>query len=671
MFYNVSFRWSDSVFCSNIASADSADDVRAYYGAKYTHVTVTECSAREVESARERGKPVRVIRPQPVEIQPAEAPAQTQTAEPAEDPAQAQPEAPAEDPAPQAFQVGDVVEIAGAYFKTKNGFYFVKSVDATRDGYTLQPVGKSGKVRQGCEFWPLSSYVSDPVKRSAARAHDRENARITPAPQIPRGEIAQHFRSLAAQAREQAEKDLYDGWQNDADRQNARAAEFDAVADRLGAPQTLPEPAEAPALRIYWNGLRVHGGDLIPCRFYAHPDNDEITITGRNYERLPREFFDVRNDSDPYTDYFDSDRADVAPSHPLYRYVAYALKKALAHDYKTDAASCDRSASKTRAPGLRAQLAHRAQEARDKLAALDLGTDPGQPTAEDLAAVEAMKTAEENAKKEREHAEELARREKYLAERAEGRRYCESVAEAHPIEDGAPVVRIPWTESAALASLTVPDEGSPVVLPDLGQPLPLSVAAAEIIFSHFDKLRATEGRGYDKTDFIIEYTDPATGELSTYSGRYDLGDNDGGLIAHLRGYADHLETIKPDIYDDANACREEIARIRKLADYLEGFTASGRVISVDFAPGFREALQAIADRKKARRDAARETLAAVEQMTPDELAAAVALCDPSTDDGRAVAAVFFRALDKLDHARAVALFADWIRGGSEGGAAHA
>ena len=60
------------------------------------------------------------------------------------------------------------------------------------------------------------------------------------------------------------------------------------------------------------------------------------------------------------------------------------------------------------------------------------------------------------------------------------------------------------------------------------------MAAAEIVLSHYDRQTSQEqNRSYYKTEFLIEYTGE-DGQPCTYERRYDLGDNDGGLVAHVR-----------------------------------------------------------------------------------------------------------------------------------------
>lgn len=56
-YYNVSFKYSESVYCSNIAHAESVEDVERHYN-RYPWVKVTEASEHDVKNALERGEPV-------------------------------------------------------------------------------------------------------------------------------------------------------------------------------------------------------------------------------------------------------------------------------------------------------------------------------------------------------------------------------------------------------------------------------------------------------------------------------------------------------------------------------------------------------------------------------------------------------------------------------------
>lgn len=66
-YYNVSFEYSDGVYCANIAHAETAADVETHYSSKYEWVKVSPAADYEVEEARRRGKPIIEVDPQPVE----------------------------------------------------------------------------------------------------------------------------------------------------------------------------------------------------------------------------------------------------------------------------------------------------------------------------------------------------------------------------------------------------------------------------------------------------------------------------------------------------------------------------------------------------------------------------------------------------------------------------
>lgn len=258
-------------------------------------------------------------------------------------------------------------------------------------------------------------------------------------------------------------------------------------------------------------------------------------------------------------------------------------------------------------------------------------------------------TEDERQDRERkEQEEQAAKDEEFRREQDEARAFIEQTASAHPIQEGAPVVTIEWSEHPAFYSW---EDGE----------LKLSVAAAEMVLRHFDEERAeknaAEGHGgYYKTSFSIEYT-ADDGERHTYEGRYDLGDNDGGLIAHIRAFAESKK--KPGYFQDEQAAKEIIA----LADVLEAHTAAGRVVSVSVAPWLEEAVR---ERQKAaeveRREAVQDVMDAVEMLTDDLLAAAV-LHVPADDRGKAdVARFFLQALARRDRNKALSVFRAWRSG---------
>ena len=312
------------------------------------------------------------------------------------------------------------------------------------------------------------------------------------------------------------------------------AAIIDGAEAATGSDTKKERPATVTQqnhIRIYWNGLKVDGGKLTRCCYAFDTDREEVRIYARDYADLPRDLFEVKNDTDLYADYFDEDRATVGKTHPLYKYILYAAMKAQA---RADRPYCEKIREELRGREmwqgrfdyLRADLARR----EAFLAEFDKMTDPGQPTAEDLAAIDRQAQERENARKAAELAEEHRQREAVLNLRVNGRRLIEAEQTAHPVKDGAPVVIIEWSEHPAFTDY---EDGS----------LTLSVQAAETILKALDKEQhetrdTAHGVGwYFKTAFRVEWVDES-GERSTYSGRYDLGDGDGGLISHIAALAE-------------------------------------------------------------------------------------------------------------------------------------
>lgn len=60
MIYNVSFQYSENVFCTNMAIAESVETVAKHYS-KYAWVNITEATAAELETAKKKGMPIRII----------------------------------------------------------------------------------------------------------------------------------------------------------------------------------------------------------------------------------------------------------------------------------------------------------------------------------------------------------------------------------------------------------------------------------------------------------------------------------------------------------------------------------------------------------------------------------------------------------------------------------
>lgn len=358
------------------------------------------------------------------------------------------------------------------------------------------------------------------------------------------------------------------------------------------------------SIRFYYNGLKVNGArKLIRCCYSLDNRRDGaecVTIYANDYDDLPRDVFPVENDSDSYTDYFEHDRATLTPDHPLYKFARYAAMKdrCRGHDRLIEN---HQKALNGREPwpghfdAVRSNIARWEKE----LADFNAAEDPGQPTAADVEACHALRLAEENARRQKEHEEELQRREKALNERNNGRRFIEKTAAEHPIVDGQPVVRIHWSEHPAFSAWE-DDE------------LVLSVAAAEIILKTFDGQRHAENEGYDKTKFSVE----ENGEVVYAEGRYDLGDGDGGLCEHIRAFGRRLMTAGH--FGNGNPTEEDKqqgAKIVEFANRLQSYTPGGYIESIEPAPYMNDVLETL--QKKQEEDIKNMTAALI-RFLPDE-----------------------------------------------------
>ena len=328
----------------------------------------------------------------------------------------------------------------------------------------------------------------------------------------------------------------------------ASVEEVTAALGTENAPQTKPSKADQNHIRVYYNGLKVDGGDLVRCFYFK--DGDKINITARDYDRLPSDLFEVHNDTDLYTDYFCEDSATLTPDHPLYKYVFYAYKKSAAKASQRHIDYINKRIAKGVKFDFYKDDLERANKSIEEFKSM---TDPGQPTAADLAEIDRANQIKENERIAKEHEEELARREQELIKRCEGSRLVEQYKEKYPLVEGEVSVMINWSEHSAFFNYG-------------DNELILSLAAAENILHALD-LQESERPGYDKTKFTIFYTDES-GEPSTYTGRYDLGDNDGGLISHIRRFGEYHLTH--DKYGHDVDTPEETNDIIEFANFLEG-----------------------------------------------------------------------------------------------------
>lgn len=410
---------------------------------------------------------------------------------------------------------GDVVRVSGGYHANSNGLFVIESESGR--GWWLLALTKAGKIKKtGSQSWPLVSYCSDRQKNREAARHNAIHAKMEPAPEIPTCYVAEHFRTKAAELGERAADQERRGyaWSEET---RAQAEKAKAIAARFD-PADVPAPAPTPApIRFYWNGLKVNG-EFLKCSYSAERSGPGVTIYG-HYTNLPREFFEVVNESDSMTDYFEDDRTTLSEDHPLYRFARHAALKRLASGR-----------------GYGSLSDYQLNEWINT-------KDPGQPSEYDAekarAYIVGRAEAERKARDEAENERRAADAARCEYQRTTGAAFIWQTAEAHPIEDGAPTVTVLWSEHPAFYDW---DDGE----------LVLSVAAAEIILQHFDEEQHSAREAgqdqfgpvswcYFKTKYTINYSDPKTGEPSEFTDRYDLGDNNGGLCALIESYngADH------------------------------------------------------------------------------------------------------------------------------------
>lgn len=317
-----------------------------------------------------------------------------------------------------------------------------------------------------------------------------------------------------------------------------------------------------PEIRFYWNGFKVYPAapDCKLTKAYYVMHNDETieifsedvckgvpqrlfpALEGISY--FPTQYAYVPETPERLADWTSEiEGVLVYPDHPLYRHVAWAYYKSAVRNKKQYIRA---NQSKLEDPRWLSavDLRERIEKAREELEELEyraLATGSnGRPNEYELEAVDALARLFIRKFNDDQKAERKAREDAVREQTENGTKFILFVSDLAPIKDGEPVVTIRWSEHPAFYHWG-DDE------------LKLSVPAADLIFKYFDKPGGSAGCGYDKTSFIINYTDPESGEPSEYTGRYDIGDCDGGLIEHIRPYsedaADYFETFIPKTHE--------------------------------------------------------------------------------------------------------------------------
>ena len=409
-------------------------------------------------------------------------------------------------------------------------------------------------------------------------------------------------------------------------------------------------------LKFYYNGIKVNNGNLLKGFYSLNNDGNAVTFYA-DHDDLPCDMFPVENNTDYYTDYFEDDRFTITADHPLFRFAKSAAIVAHRKSNARSVAHYEKRRDKYAKNSQYWKMFDRyANEARAKMDLFGIVEKIEQPTEKDLEAVREMNIAAENARKARELAEEQERREKYLAELNENKNFVLETIKAHPFNDPQNYVIIEWSELPGLAD----DEN-----------LPLSIAAAEIILKHFDEKKAAKERGYAKTRFIIHFIDE-NGNADTYAGRYDLGDNDGGLVAHVESW---LKETKQDttptgeklikaLYKGANVQKiVSVSLMPGIAELIEKRRNAQQIQTVEAV----EAVEEIPEEENDGDDLdTSDIFELVEMLTDEQLIAAVMRTNPNDKTGEYVARFFLQELAKRDRKKAIQTFAQWKK---KGGAA--
>ena len=299
-------------------------------------------------------------------------------------------------------------------------------------------------------------------------------------------------------------------------------------------------------IKIFWNGVKFNG-EL--QKFYFSMNGENVSfINNERYGRatMPKECgLVVINNSDSMTDYFEEDHGTITPEHPLYRFFKNAAQAYTLHRAKANVKWLEKRIAKLE--GVDNKYAQQALEnyaadlekTKAEIAALEKTVNNAQPTAEDFEKVEAyvagIKAKAEAARKAEEEREHTARLVAINEAKVKTQNTIARAVKMYPVTEGAPVVEVPFSEFVGLYEIIDKKQNT------------WSVKAADMILGELDmwqhaKRETSDAYGwYEKTDFTIRYTDE-NGEESTYQGRYDLGDGEGGLLNHIRNFGEWHRT---------------------------------------------------------------------------------------------------------------------------------
>ena len=290
-------------------------------------------------------------------------------------------------------------------------------------------------------------------------------------------------------------------------------------------------------IKFFWNGIKVNGvNKIIPVRAYADETGARILYNWEWSKEFYADLLEIVDHEYRHPEYWGDDGETIlriAKEHPLFECFRF-----LANAYDDHYVSRFRQGrGKLKCNG----VAHMLADEKKLDAARQF-----------IKELNAAKKAAEQAERE---ADEQRRKAQFERQKAE-KGFIIGMMQKFPIEAGAPVVRICWSEHPAFYDWE-DDE------------LTLSLRAADLVLTKLD-VREDEG-GYFKTKFRIEENGEAT-----YEGRYDLGDEEGGLFKHILNFA---ETYKNE---NVEAYQSRIEYLNHLLDYTGEKKAPE--IEVKFSP---------------------------------------------------------------------------------------
>lgn len=423
------------------------------------------------------------------------------------------------------FEVGDVVEVSGSYSKSENGYYYVSGGNDSSTHIWLYGLSKDfQKETKKYTNWPLSTYSSNYEYRAEYRkfAKTATITRIDKKSAAVKDYLEKELKNLEKQ---DLLTEFGEGYKN----KLKEILERD-YADFVDTVKRIPARDGIDWIKFDKNGIWTPSEDrksweFNGCWYSPTVKNgtvESITIRANDYcKHIPLGYgFGVQNDSDVMTDYFETDRANVTPDHPLFKFVAAAAVKAgNLKDMKTD------------------------------------NLPKGNPTEKDIEALEKWieeKRAAAEAEKQRKEAEEQESR--YMAYLEVEATTAATIANARAI----------YPEECSAYKVTITKSERPGICSD-GEPLTVSLPAAQMIFAELDDWQhANRGEGkfygwYNKTWWKMAGPDIPGGEMSD---RFDIGDyGDGrGLLGDIAPRFSHSEDGKAFILRLVAECQRAAER---------------------------------------------------------------------------------------------------------------